>query len=323
MAREPQSYVLGGLYGLLVGDAVGVPYEFHEPSALPPLQDIELIPPPGFNRSHTGAPTGAWSDDGAQALCLLASLLHCDGLNLGDLGRRIVNWYDHGYLAAEGVVFDVGGQTLAAIDAIRAGVPGRIAGPDDEMSNGNGALMRVLPLALWHRGPVETLLRDAMLQSRVTHGHPRSQLCCALYCAWARREMIDPVDSWALATADVREFVRGDRELERELQEKIRPDREPGGGGTGYVVDSLHSARLAALETSYEAIVKRAVSLGNDTDTTAAIAGGIAGIRHGYEAIPSRWLSALSELALVRPLADELAGTLGASPRKVSNREHR
>jgi len=216
------------------------------------------------------------------------------------------------------VVFDVGGQTLAAIEAIRAGVPGSVAGPDDEMANGNGALMRVLPLALWHRGPIEALLADAMSQSRVTHGHARSQLCCALYCAWARREMDDSIDSWALATSDVRRFVRGNRKLEQELEQNIRPDRHAGGGGTGYVVDSLPSARLALLETSYEAAVKRAVSLGNDTDTTAAIAGGIAGIRYGYEGIPSRWLEGLSESALVHPLADQLLTTLGFASRKES-----
>jgi ADP-ribosylglycohydrolase len=314
MAKDPKSYVLGGLYGLLVGDAVGVPYEFSSAAALPPWDEIELHPPRGFGRAHAAAPVGAWSDDGSQALCLLASLLHCDRLDLDDLGRRIVNWYDLGYLAAEGVIFDVGNQTLDAIDALRAGVAPRIAGPRDEMANGNGSLMRVLPLALWHRGSLTELLRDAMEQSLVTHGHARSQLCCALYCAWARREIVEDTDSWEHATEDVRRFIHGDLELEQELEREIRPERDPGGAGTGYVVDCLHSARLALLETSYESCVRRAISLGNDTDTTATVAGGIAGIRHGYEAIPTRWLSGLSELALAQPLADKLLAIVETRP---------
>src|SRR5262245_40702865 len=103
--------VLGGLYGLLVGDAVGVPYEFSDPRELPALELIEAPPLDGFRRAHPGAPRGAWSDDGAQALCLLASLLYCGRLDIEDLGRRLVNWWDWGYMAVDGAVFDIGGQT--------------------------------------------------------------------------------------------------------------------------------------------------------------------------------------------------------------------
>src|SRR6186713_2861882 len=106
--------LLGGLYGLLVGDAVGVPYEFHSPDTLPAWDAIEIAPPPGFRRAHTAAPAGAWSDDGSQALCLLASLLEHDALDVDDLGRRFVAWRDTGYLAVDGVVFDVGIQTTQA-----------------------------------------------------------------------------------------------------------------------------------------------------------------------------------------------------------------
>src|SRR5262249_124950 len=120
MQRNASSSILGGLYGLLIADPVALPYEFRDPRALPSFEEIDISPPVGFVRSHSEAPLGAWSDDGAQALCLLASLLHCHRLDPDDLGRRIVNWYDCGYLAAEGVVFDVGGQTLSAIHALRS-----------------------------------------------------------------------------------------------------------------------------------------------------------------------------------------------------------
>lgn len=204
VAQPDHERILGGLYGLLVGDAVGVPYEFHTPATLPPWDAIEMVPPPDFRRAHTRAPAGARSDDGAQALCLLASLLECRGLDLDDLGRRFVDWRDRGYLAVDGVVFDVGVQTSQALAALRVGVPALRAGPAGERQNGNGSLMRVLPLALWHRGDDRELVRDAALQSRVTHGHLRSQVCCALYCLWARATLHGSTDAWANATDALR-----------------------------------------------------------------------------------------------------------------------
>jgi ADP-ribosylglycohydrolase len=62
--------------GLLVGDAVGVLYEFHSPEQIPPRDQIEMTTPVGFRRSHAGVPVGTWSDDGSQTLCLLATSGH-------------------------------------------------------------------------------------------------------------------------------------------------------------------------------------------------------------------------------------------------------
>ena len=107
--------IAGGLIGLLIGDAVGVPYEFNGPEDLPHIDDIDIDPPHGFRRSHANAPQYAWSDDGAHALCLLASLLNRRKLDIQDLANRLVNWNDWGYMAVDGQVFDVGIQTSAAI----------------------------------------------------------------------------------------------------------------------------------------------------------------------------------------------------------------
>ena len=109
----------GGLLGLLVGDALGVPYEFHSPQEIPPPALIEFEPPAGFMRAHTGTPPGTWSDDGAQALCLLASLLECGRLDLNDFAHRLLDWYDAGYLAVDSRVFDIGVQTAQALQARR------------------------------------------------------------------------------------------------------------------------------------------------------------------------------------------------------------
>jgi ADP-ribosylglycohydrolase len=310
-----------------------VPYEFHQAKQIPPPEEIELDPPKGFQRSHHKVPPGTWSDDGAQALCLLESLLERGQLDPEDLAQKLVRWHEHGYLSVDGV-FDVGFQTRVAVDAIRAGVPALKAGGTSERDNGNGALMRVLPLALWHRGSDAELVRDACLQSRLTHGHARSQVACALYCLWARAigeasaGASNPAgvdgEAWALATSRLRRVIAGDdvlQSLTEELETVICPDEPTRGLGTGYVVDCLHSARLAVAAGPYETAVRAAIALGNDTDTTAAVAGGIAGLRDGVEAIPQRWRDGLRGKELCGPLIEALCRELNATaPPKAKRR---
>ena len=299
--KNTEEQLAGGLLGLLIGDALGVPYEFHAPQDIPPVAEIEFTPPPGFRRAHAGTPPGTWSDDGAHALVLLASLHDCGRLDLDDFGRGMVEWYDTGYMAVDGRVFDVGIQTSQAIGQLRRGVPALEAGRSDEQANGNGSLMRVLPLALWQRGTDEELVAAAQRQSLVTHGHLRSQVCCALYCLWARRTMAGAVEAWREATATLRNIYGTDAAERTELEDHIRPDDPSKGQGRGYVVDCLRSARWAVGQGSYEQAVKAAVALGHDTDTTACVAGGIAGLRDGIDAIPLRWREALRGRELYEP----------------------
>lgn len=283
----------GGVYGLLIGDALGVPYEFHPQTEIPPVSEIEFTPPDYFDRAHKTIAPGTWSDDGAQALVLLSSLLDCGKLDIDNFGTRLVDWYETGYMAVDGNVFDVGIQTGQAIRKLRLGVKAAIAGQTNEQANGNGSLMRVLPLALWHKGSDEELVNDAHQQSVVTHGHLRSQLCCALYCLWARYTLEGKANSWEEAVTRIKEIYGQDSDEYAELMWAVRPDDSIDGQGSGYVVDTLRSAKWAMKKNTYEEVVKAAISLGRDTDTTACVAGGIAGIRDGMKAIPKRWLADL------------------------------
>jgi ADP-ribosylglycohydrolase len=298
--------IAGGLVGLLVGDALGVPYEFHPAAEIPPIDQIDLSPPASFRRAHEGVPVGTWSDDGAQALCLLASLLDDGALDFEGFARRLVAWLSQGALAVDGRVFDCGIQTRRALFAIQRGAPARTVGGAAEGDNGNGSLMRVLPLALWHRGSDEQLASDAALQSQVTHAHPRSQACCALYVLWARRILEGRAEAWTEAVAAARKFVDR-RELDQVILARFRaPPR-----GSGYVVDTLHAAVALNEAGSYEDVVKRAIALGGDTDTTACVAGGIAGVRLGLSAIPQRWRTALRGHELYAPLLERLLAQAG------------
>lgn len=301
-----QERIQGGLYGLLVGDALGVPYEFHAPKHIPTQALIEFVPPPGFRRAHAAVPPGTWSDDGAQALALLSSLLDVGHLDLQDFGQRLVEWYTNGRFAVDQKVFDIGIQTTQAIQALMRGVPARQAGPSTEQANGNGSLMRVLPLTLWHQGSDAELVADARAQSMISHGHLRSQMCCALYCLWARRLLEHEHDAWHVAVQSLRSLYAASSPEMHELEQHIRLDNPQAGTGTGYVVDSLLSSYHVLQAGSYEQVVKAAVALGHDTDTTACIAGGLAGIRDGVQAIPKRWRIALRGTKLVEELLDQM-----------------
>lgn len=306
--------IAGGLIGLLIGDALGVPYEFHPPGDVPPLHLIEFAPPAGFQRAHHGVPHGTWSDDGAQALILLDSLLERDGLDLTHFSSGLRRWLFEGFYAVNRSVFDIGAQTSTALNRLGMGVPPESSGPADESHNGNGSLMRVLPLALWHTGTDRELVELAARQSLPTHGHARAQVTCAIYCLWARAALDRVIDPWQVAMA--RFAACGATDLFPEVEIDLVLDSGNAGKvrGSGYVVDTLWSAKAAVDTTdNYEDCVRRAIAFGHDTDTTAAVAGGIAGVLYGLAAIPERWRSALRGRELYQPLLDRLESHLEAA----------
>ncbi|MCB9685191.1 MAG: ADP-ribosylglycohydrolase family protein [Alphaproteobacteria bacterium] len=298
MDREQR---VGGLLGLLVGDALGVPYEFHDPANLPPRERIEMDPPEGFRRSHLGTPAGTWSDDGAHALALLDTLLTEGGWDAPAFARRLIAWWHEGAFTPDGRAFDIGNQTTTALHRLERGMSADQAGPRGERDNGNGSLMRVLPLALWHTGDDLELVALSRAQSLVTHGHVRSQLCCAIDTLWARYLAAGDADPFGRAVSVVGGTLGRDERAELDLIVGFTALR-----GSGYVVDTLHVARDALAEPTFEGVVRRAIAWGLDTDTSACVAGGLAGVRDGVAGIPERWLAALQGRALVDALLERL-----------------
>jgi ADP-ribosyl-[dinitrogen reductase] hydrolase len=298
--------ISGGLVGLLVGDALGVPYEFHFASAIPELWKIEFVPPRNFPRSRSSVPPGTWSDDGAQALCLLSSLLGCGSLDLEDFSRKLLLWYRRGAFTPDHEIFDCGLQTRAALQNLERSVPPETSGPAEKEDNGNGSLMRVMPLALWYSGSGKDLYADARRQSLVTHGHLRAQLCCAFYVLWARKLLCGNLDSWNAAAEKFLALGCGDEATEGESQFILSESHRSSAHGSGYVLNSLWSVRIAMEEPNYIAVVRRAISFGEDTDTTACIAAGLAGIRDGLASIPEYWRTSLRGHEVFEPLLQEL-----------------
>lgn len=263
-----QDQLKGAIYGLLVGDAVGVSYEFLLAEQLPAYDQIEMLPPNNFVKTYPHIPVGTWSDDGAQALCLLDSLLYKNKMDTEDFMKRICNWYQCGYMAVDFQVFDIGVQTAEAIRNYLSGVPLLQVANNDVLANGNGSLMRVLPLAIWHQGSDIQLIEDAYAQSHVTHAHLRSKVCCALYCLWARSILngLDIEAAWSDAVTKLRAYLKDKPDDLEQLEYYIRPDELEKGTGSGYVVDCLKSARYALQQTTYQDVIKTAIAFGRDTE---------------------------------------------------------
>lgn len=296
------------LYGALVGDALGVPYEFHY-FDIPTLDEIEMTPPANFRRSHAMVPPGTYSDDGALMLALAESLYIVPTLDTHDFATRMLAFMQTGMYAVDNVLFDIGFQTRQGLQAFANGAPPTAAGPNAEENNGNGSLMRVLPVAFL---PVSNALtvEIAMRQSLPTHGHPRSQIACAMYALIAKglikgkefNQARDDAGAYMLET-----FLH---KWEEEISLFLDDERKDGEG-TGYVVDTYWSAIDVIEETeTYEECVQYAIALGNDTDTTACVAGGLAGLIYGYDAIPQRWLDALRGKLFIESVIDRFESIL-------------
>lgn len=307
--------VMGGMLGVLIGDMLGVPYERTAPRAMPRLPADLLTLPEGFARAHPEQPLGVYSDDGAQSLCLLSSLLGCNGWDADDFGRHLVRWLDDGHLAARGGVFGTGGTTRTALGRIREGTPALLAGLTEETALGNGPLMRGLPLVLWgHDLPDAELVRVAMEQCRVTHAHPRALATTTVHALYARclLEEVAPVDALYMALDTAQRLLLADLAREvRDLRIRVRSAAPPTGDF--HIVETFHSAVAASGLDSFEETVRAAIELGNDTDTTASVAGGLAGIRFGVKAIPAAWLKLV--LRHAHSQATELLGALNAHAR--------
>jgi len=299
------SRLAGAVWGHLVGDAIGVPYEFKKPTEIHTVR---------FGAAGTyHQPPGTWSDDGAMMLATLDSLLSV-GFDLEDQGRRFTDWYAGTAYTPDGDGrFDVGNTTAEALEAIIRGTPAIVAGPRSEHDNGNGALMRILPIALVGRDlPRDELVEQAEVSSRITHGHHWSQVTCALYVVLAQ-ELLTGADRSTLL-ADTIRLLTQDFEVTSPRPESTtalrrvvaHADRQ----GRGFVIDSFWSAWDAfAGAGSYQDTIERAIRYGNDTDTTACIAGGLAGIFWGVEGIPTTWRDGMRGHALVDPLVNALVAT--------------
>lgn len=243
------------VYGMAVGDALGVPYEFRRRGS------FRCTGMAGHG-SHD-QPAGTWSDDTSMALALCDSYRALGAVDADDVRRRFKAWYRDGAYTVDGL-FDVGGTTARAL------VAGH--GMTGERDNGNGSLMRAAPMAF-----MDATDDDVRAVSALTHAHPTSTEACVRLVAVARALADGIPPRRAIPDADAVAAL---------------PEDSVRSGG--FVLDTERAAYRCLFTTgSYRDCVLAAVNLGDDTDTTAAVAGALAGIAYGMEGIPAEWLDAL------------------------------
>lgn len=286
----------GCLLGLACGDAVGTTVEFLRRGTFAPVSDMT-----GGGRFDLNP--GEWTDDTSMALCLAHSLLHCRGFNPVDQMNRYCNWWNVGYMSSTGECFDIG-NTVAS--ALRRYLDTRdpFAGSIDPNAAGNGALMRLAPIAMFYALDADKLFKFASESTRTTHGTLEAIECSRLFGLQLRAALAGGTKERILDTSypeplskNLAPLAAGAYRVKTEEQIK----------GSGYSVESLEAALWCFHHTdSFEAAILKAANLGDDADTTAAICGQVAGAHYGMSGIPEGWLERVYMRDDIRDLADRL-----------------
>jgi ADP-ribosyl-[dinitrogen reductase] hydrolase len=304
--------IIDAFYGLAVGDALGVPVEFlsRDTIARNPVKDMRA-----FGTHHQ--PAGTWSDDSSLAFCLAASL--CDGYDLQAIGNSFVNWYKDNFWTAHGRVFDVGIATAQAITDLSYGTSAFTSGLTSERENGNGSLMRILPLLFYIKNmDIKARFQHVNEVSSVTHAHIRSVISCFIYIEFALLLLQgkEKLEAYRQMQTTVKDFLKTYNictQTELNIFHRILENPNIGDyteseiSSSGYVLHTLEASIWCFLKTkTYAEAVLKAVNLGNDTDTTGCVTGGLAGLYYGTNDIPTEWISVLARKTDIEDLAERL-----------------
>ncbi len=325
--------VKAGIFGVVVGDALGVPVEFTSRSErkADPVVDMREY---GMHSQ----PKGTWSDDSSMMLATLDSINNNGGINYEDIMIRFRDWKINGNYTPHGRVFDIGITCARAIGLYRPGMDPLECGGTGERDNGNGSLMRIMPVSLyvgiedeyWKDSFIEDAAEKVHGVSSLTHGHPRSQIGCMIYTSICHelmyrgsRSVIEAVQNAIDGTFLFYEKVKGtqpwyDGAFENEIRTdsygrmrnmeifKSLPESEIKSGG--YVVHTLEAAVWCLVNSdTFASCVLNAVNLGDDTDTVGAVAGGLAGLAYGYEDIPKEWLAVIVSKDWIEKMCEEFS----------------
>lgn len=281
--------------GLVVGDALGVPVEFKQRDT---YEVTDMIGYGTYNQ-----PPGTWSDDSSMTLATLESIGRLGKIDPADIMGNFFRWFEHADFTPWGEVFDIGAGTQRAISRYAKGIPVSGCGGDSIRDNGNGSLMRILPLAF-----VPHTERDVFDISALTHAHPISQIACLLYISMADHLLAG--DSKEKAVAKGIQVIAPE---EYARLPNIHQCRRNEIKSTGYVVDTLEAVLWCLLNTdNYRDCVLTAVNLGDDTDTVAAIAGGLAGVLYGVggeKGIPEEWIAQIARRDWIGQLCERVERT--------------
>ncbi|QOW10343.1 ADP-ribosylglycohydrolase family protein [Kaistella flava (ex Peng et al. 2021)] len=307
--------IKSALFGVAIGDALGVPVEFKSRETILQKPVTDMI---GYGTYNL--PPGTFSDDSSMTFCLAEALTH--DFDLHRIGQNFVKWYHENLWTARGEVFDIGIATREAINKIAHGKQAEFAGSTDASSNGNGSLMRILPLLFYIKNlPIFERYEIMKKVSSITHGHIRSVISCFYYLEFAREILLgkEKFEIYQKLQTEIPNFLKSlsidQYEISffnRLLKDDISELAEHEISSSGYVLHSLEASIWCLLNMdNYKDATLKAVNLGEDTDTTAAITGGLAGLLYGFDTIPLNWVEQLARKDDIEDLAERLAKKMG------------
>lgn len=285
----------GALMGLAVGDAIGAQAEF---AARGQYEIIDMV-----GGGPWGLEPGQWTDDTSMALCIATSLVEQHGFDAKDQINRYVRWMREGYLSSTGECFDIGGTTRRSLHRyLFSGNP--YAGINDPSSAANGCIMRLAPIPIVY-GSLRELPTMARDSCRITHATTVCLEATDLFAEMVSRALagqpkaaiLQAGQDWAFESEDLRDVALQSYAFKSQSQIF----------GTGYVVACLEAACYCFLQTdSYRDAILMAANLGDDTDTTAAVCGQLAGAFYGEGGIPDAWRATVTMSDFIRQTADDL-----------------
>lgn len=292
------SKFIDALIGHAIGDAMGVPIEFESRDILLKRPVTKMI---GYG-SHD-VPKGTWSDDTSMVIATMISFINKGFFDCKDIMMNFYYWLKESKFTAVDKVFDAGHTCISSIINFSKGYELKDCGQKDLSSNGNGSLMRILPVALYSYN--KTLSENKIIQltndiSSLTHAHEISKLGCYIYVRYVMFLLsgLDKKEAYnQLQKISYDDYSKDSREVyKRILKEDISKLSLDEINSTGYVVDTLEASIWIILQcNSFNETIIGAINLGEDTDTIGAITGAMAGIIYGYNSIKKEWLNDLKK----------------------------
>ena len=313
-----------GIMGAVTGDAFGSPAQFRDRSDFVdnPITEMEYC-------ECFEMPAGSWTDDSSLAIATLDSLIKENGYSLDEIAKNFVRWLEFGEFTPFGQAYDIGRGCYKGINNYLWSKDAKTSGGNGENDNGNGSLMRIMPMCLYAYELQKRVCTsdNVVIQmihevSGITHRHLRAQMACGLYFYMVRsildnksfdkglniqqclQQGIDVgLKYYGQDIRNLSEITYFGRlfhldELKSQESDDIRT--------SGYVIDTIEAVVYNLITTdSYENCLIQAVNMGGDTDTVGAIAGGLAGLYYGYEAIPDRWISKLQRREYIEELCNQ------------------
>lgn len=292
--EEQNTNIKNGIIGFAIGDALGVPAEFKSRNELERYPIKDMI---GYGTYNL--PEGIWSDDTSMTLATIHSIIETGTIDTNNMADEFLKWYRNAEYTATNKTFDIGNTTLQALvkyelkqeDAVKCGGFG-------DYDNGNGSLMRILPIAyyIYYRNikdnkKIYKIVKDV---SSITHAHEVSVLGCYIYVIYTLSLLEEKNKNKAYMTIKESDYSMFSEnalnKYSRILKNDISKFELDEISSSGYVVSTLEAVIWLFLNSNdYNISILKAVNLGEDTDTVAAITGGLLGIYYGIDSIKDSW----------------------------------